>query len=71
VGGLTAAAGFALIALAHGVAAAPLADPLTQALILTAIVISFGVQAFAMVLIKRAYDTVGADDPYEMKTTDT
>jgi multicomponent Na+:H+ antiporter subunit C len=50
---------------------APFADPLTQALILTAIVISFGVQAFAMVLIKRVFDTVGTDDPDEMKTTDT
>ena len=51
--------------------AAPFADPLTQALILTAIVISFGVQAFAMVLIKRVFDTVGTDDLDEMKTTDT
>lgn len=50
---------------------APFADPLTQALILTAIVISFGVQAFAMVLIKRVFETVGTDDTDEMKTTDT
>ena len=48
----------------------PYADPLPQALILTAIVISFGVQAFAVVLIKRAYQTVGTDDLDEMKTTD-
>ena len=48
----------------------PYADPVPQALILTAIVISFGVQAFAVVLIKRAYQTVGTDDLDEMNTTD-
>ncbi len=32
------------------------ADPLPQALILTAIVISFGVTAFLVVLISRGYD---------------
>jgi multicomponent Na+:H+ antiporter subunit C len=37
-------------------------DPLPQALILTAIVIGFGVQAFAMVLFKRLYQRTGADD---------
>jgi multicomponent Na+:H+ antiporter subunit C len=50
---------------------APLADPLPQALILTAIVIGFGVQAFAVVLLKRTYQTVGADDLDDMKATDT
>lgn len=49
----------------------PIADPLPQALILTAIVIGFGVQAFAVVLIKRAYQTVGTDDLDDMKSTDT
>ena len=49
----------------------PIADPLPQALILTAIVIGFGVQAFALVLIKRVYQTVGSDDVDEMTTTDT
>ena len=48
----------------------PFADPLPQALILTAIVIGFGVQAFAIVLFKRAYQTVGTDDLDEMRTTD-
>jgi len=33
-----------------------------QALILTAIVIGFGVTAFAIVLIKRAYQATGSDD---------
>ena len=47
------------------------ADPLPQALILTAIVIGFGVQAFAVVLIKRVYQTVGTDDLDQIKTTDT
>lgn len=49
----------------------PVADPLPQALILTAIVIGFGVQAFALVLIKRVYQTVGSDDVDAMTTTDT
>ncbi len=48
----------------------PFADPLPQALILTAIVIGFGVQAFATVLVKRAYETVGTDDFDEMILTD-
>jgi len=51
-------------------AAEPFADPLPQALILTAIVIGFGVQAFAIVLFKRAYQSVGTDDLEQMKTTD-
>jgi multicomponent Na+:H+ antiporter subunit C len=38
------------------------ADPLPQAMILTAIVISFGVLAFTLVLIHRVYQDVGSDD---------
>jgi multicomponent Na+:H+ antiporter subunit C len=49
----------------------PYADPLPQALILTAIVISFGVLAFTLVLVKRAYQTVGTDDLDDMRSTDT
>lgn len=49
---------------------APFADPLPQALILTAIVIGFGVQAFALVLVYRTYQTVGTDDSDLMKSTD-
>ena len=49
---------------------AVLADPLPQALILTAIVISFGVLAFTTVLVKRVYQTVGTDDLDDMKATD-
>ncbi|RFA30363.1 cation:proton antiporter [Alkalilimnicola ehrlichii] len=47
------------------------ADPLPQALVLTAIVIAFGVLAFAVVLIHRAYEIVKADDLDQMKSTDT
>ena len=46
------------------------ADPVPQALILTAIVISFGLQAFAIILIKRAYKVVKTDDLDEMNATD-
>lgn len=50
--------------------AASAADPLPQALILTAIVITFGVQAFALVLVYRSYQEVGSDDPDDMVLTD-
>jgi len=46
------------------------ADPLPQALVLTAIVISFGVIAFTLVLFQRAYDVAGTDDIDEMNRTD-
>jgi multicomponent Na+:H+ antiporter subunit C len=46
------------------------ADPLPQALILTAIVIGFGVQAFAVVLLKRVYQTLGTDDLKEIHDVD-
>ncbi|MCG8587283.1 MAG: Na+/H+ antiporter subunit C [Pirellulales bacterium] len=45
------------------------ADPLPQALILTAIVIGFGLQAFALVLFKRVYQTVGSDDLDDLRST--
>lgn len=48
----------------------PFADPLPQAMILTAIVIGFGVLAFALVLAYRAYQTVGSEDLDAMKGTD-
>ena len=38
------------------------ADPLPQALILTAIVIGFGAQAFAIVLIRRVFQVTQTDD---------
>lgn len=46
------------------------ADPVPQALILTAIVISFGVQAFAIVLLKRVYLLVNSDDLDDLNTPD-
>ena len=55
---------------ADGSAPAVMADPLPQALILTAIVISFGVLAFAMVLVQRTYRVVRTDDLDEMQGTD-
>jgi multicomponent Na+:H+ antiporter subunit C len=47
-----------------------IADPLPQALILTAIVIGFGVLAFAMVLVYRTYQTSGTDDSDHLTATD-
>lgn len=51
--------------------AAPYADPLPQALILTAIVIGFGVLAFALVLVKRAFRIIRSDDFDAFNSTDT
>ncbi|EPZ37633.1 Multiple resistance and pH homeostasis protein C [Anoxybacillus ayderensis] len=42
-------------------------DPLPQALILTAIVISFGVTAFFLVLAYRSYQEIGTDHMEGMK----
>lgn len=42
-------------------------DPLPQALILTSIVISFGVTAFMLVLAYRAYQSLGTDQMDELK----
>ena len=46
-------------------------DPLPQALILTAIVISFGVMAFTLVLLHRVVQSVGTDDLDRLKATET
>jgi multicomponent Na+:H+ antiporter subunit C len=46
------------------------ADPIPQALILTAIVIGFGLQAFAIVLIKKIYAVLQTDDMDSMTSTD-
>jgi multicomponent Na+:H+ antiporter subunit C len=50
--------------------AVPFADPVPQALILTAIVISFGVLAFILVLLRRAAETLGVDNLDDMRSTD-
>ena len=45
-------------------------DPLPAALILTAIVISFGIVSYSIVLIKRTYQDLGTDDLEELTSTD-
>ena len=45
-----------------GVIEQPFADPVPQALILTAIVIGFGVLAFTLVLFRLAWQHTGSDD---------
>lgn len=49
---------------------APYADPIPQALILTAIVIGFGVFAFFIVLASRAHQTTGEDHLEGLKELD-
>ncbi len=48
----------------------PAADPLPQALILTAIVISFGVLVFTVALIYRTYQALRTDDLDDLTSTD-
>ena len=48
----------------------PFSDPLASALVLTAIVISFGIASYTIVLVKRAFQDVGTDDLNEYTTTD-
>lgn len=48
----------------------PFADPLPQALILTALVIGFGVQAFVLVLFKRTYQSTKTDDLDDITSTE-
>lgn len=45
-------------------------DSLPQALILTAIVINFGVTAFFLVLVYRAYQTIGTDETDQLRSLD-
>lgn len=47
-----------------------IANPLPQALILTAIVISFALFAFVLVLTYRAYESTGTDDTSEMRLSE-
>ena len=47
-----------------------IANPLPQALILTAIVISFSFFAFLLVLSFRAYQELGTDDASEMRVAE-
>jgi multicomponent Na+:H+ antiporter subunit C len=52
------------------VPAGPVANPLPQALILTAIVISFSFFAFLLVLAYRAYQDLGTDDTTGMRVAE-
>ncbi|HMO51410.1 MAG TPA: Na+/H+ antiporter subunit C [Kiritimatiellia bacterium] len=47
-----------------------IADPLPQALILTAIVISFALLAFALVLLLRTHQETETDDMEKLRSTD-
>lgn len=60
----------ALIAEGATVPLLPFADPLPQALTLTAIVIGLGAQAFAIVLIRRVYQYAGTDDIDELQASE-
>lgn len=66
VGGLTRAAPPLVL---EGMTAppTPVADPVPQALILTAIVIGFGVLAFSVVLIEQTHRSVGTDDSNNLR----
>ncbi len=67
MGGLTRATA----PIVGGAPAAPApANPLPQALILTAIVIGFGLQAFALALVHRAVQVAGTDDVDAMTAAD-
>ena len=48
---------------------AGVADPVPQALVLTAIVIGFAVVAFAAVLVRRVVESAGSDDSDGLRTT--
>ena len=52
--------------LGHGEHGPPVVDPLPQALILTAIVISFGVTALLLTMAFRTYQRVGSADLGEL-----
>lgn len=52
------------------VPASDIADPLPQALILTAIVIGFGLIAFTLVLTYKYYGATGTEDLDHIKKTD-
>ena len=69
VGGLTRAAP-PLIEPGAAEPVTPFADPVPQALILTAIVIGFGVLAFAVVLIEQTHRSVGTDDSNNLRGTE-
>jgi multicomponent Na+:H+ antiporter subunit C len=50
--------------------AAEMADPLPQALVLTAIVIGFGIVVFTLALKYKFFELTGTDDLDQLKKTD-
>ncbi len=70
VGGITEGASPFVLAAAETLAPTS-ADPLPQALILTAIVISFGVLAFTLAMVHRADKSTGTDDVDDLRSTDS
>ncbi|WP_266205460.1 Na+/H+ antiporter subunit C [Pontibacter kalidii] len=66
IGGLSRG-GSAIINEEHTIATEPYADPVPQALLLTAIVIGFGIQAFSIVLIRRVYMTFKSNNLDELQ----
>lgn len=69
-GGLVAGSP-ALVGEGQVMPAEPYGDPLPQAMVLTAIVIGFGLTAFALALVHRAHEAVGSDDINAFNSTDT
>lgn len=69
VGGLSDG-GVAIIAKGEATADDTIPDPVPQALLLTAIVIGFGIQAFAIVLIRRVYQTFKSNNLDDLNKTD-
>lgn len=59
-----------IIAAGRVVPAAPMANPLPQAFILTAIVIGFAFFAFLAVLVMRAYQSFDADNSEHMRLSE-
>ena len=54
----------------EGVAAETMADPLPQALVLTAIVIGLGIVVFTLALKYKFFELTGTDDLDQLKKTD-
>jgi multicomponent Na+:H+ antiporter subunit C len=69
VGGLTRG-GTPIVPRGEDALVPPFPDPVPEALVLTAIVIGFAVQAFALVLVKRAHRETGTDDMDALRSTD-
>jgi multicomponent Na+:H+ antiporter subunit C len=70
VGGLTPH-GVPVVSGAGPAAPPDIADPVPQALILTAIVIGLGIQIFFLVLLQQAYVVTASDDVDEWRESDS